>query len=338
MGIKTQKPNIKRAAVIFGLLAGAGLLGLVTIGRAQTPGSLLSAAVELTPALPQPSSEVRAKVISFSFDVERASILWTLNGRRLLEGRGAKELAFEVGPVGSLNELEVTISPQEGGFIEKRVEIRPQGVDLLIEPESFTPPWYKGAAVASPGSRIRVIAIPNFIFARSRLDPKTLIYNWRIGDVAKGDLSGRGKQSLALRAPAVSGANTAVTVKVSSPQGDLAEAQTFITASPPEILSYERAPLEGLRVSEALGIKTISAGANLEIQAVPFFMNFSSLDDLKFDWSFNGTRVAPNPREPDVFLIKSAPESGGDVTLDLLVNNLKNVLEEIRTTLKIHVE
>ncbi len=316
--------------VVWGLALSAGAQGL---------GVVNSFSMDISPKFPEPLSEAKAKLTSFSFDIDRASIQWILNGRTISRGIGVKEISFEVGPLGSVSTLRAIISPQGGGTIEKTLEIRPQEIDMLIEGAGYIPPWYRGAAVVTPASQVKVVAIPNFVFQGSRLDPRSLVYNWKVDNVVRGDLSGRGKQSVDLRAPALPGARTKIEVEISSPLETLKHrALTFIQTQSPELLFYERRPLEGIITSEALRVKTIPAGENLEVQAVPFFMNFSSLGELNFNWNFDGETVLPNSREPDVFLVKSQEGTAGEAFIRLIVNNLRNVLETISASFRVYVE
>jgi len=297
--------------------------------------------LEIEPKFPDPLSEVRAKVTSFTFDADRASYQWTLNGKIIQQGTGAKEASFKVGQAGSLNSLKVIISAPDGTRLERTLEIYPNSIDLLVESSSFIPPWYKGAALVTPFGRVKIAAVPNFIFEGKRLDPKTLVYNWRVDDIPRSDLSGRGRQSITIPTPSSTGGQIKVSVKISSPVGTLEqEASTFVEARRPEILFYERRALEGTIISQALSPKTIPAGGELEVQAVPFYMNFSSLSELNFLWKVDGQKVISNSEEePNILYVK--PQEGSasqNALVSLTINNLKRVLEVVTGTFNIQVQ
>jgi hypothetical protein len=332
---------MKGALTIFVIFLGLLLYGGTREVYGQTIISAESISVELSPKFPGPSSEVRAKLVSFTFDEDRATIEWILDGKRISEGVGAKEVSFSVGPLGSISTLRVLASPQEGGRIEKTLEIRPSSIDMLVQSQSYIPPWYKGAPVVTPKGQVRVVAIPHFIFQGGRLDPKTLIYNWKLDGVVRGDLSGRGRQSLNFRSPLTSGQRTKISVAISSPQETFESvAEVIVETQKPEIQFYERRPLEGLISSQALSSKTIKGGSELEVEAVPFFMNFTSLQELNFNWSLEGN-IALEPYSggrPNIFLVKPIQGSSGNALIKLVINNLKNVLEQISASFSINVE
>lgn len=293
--------------------------------------------ITLSPKFPRPGTQVKAAVTTFRFDVDRAFITWVLDGKKIAEGTGVKEVLFEVGSLGSENILRVAAVPQEGVKIEKTSKIRPQDIDLIIQPKSFVPPWYKGRALVTPGSPVEVVAFPHFVFEGSPLNPETLVYDWKVDDEVRGDLSGKGKRKLRLHAPTVSSAKTKIVVRVSSPFQTLEhEAETFVETKKPELLFYERRPLEGLITSQALVLKGVTAGSNLEIEAVPFFMNFQSTEHLRFLWNFEGERVEPNPRQPNVFLLKSMAGRKGNAEIQLVITNVKNILERLNSSFSVY--
>ena len=296
-----------------------------------------SFSVELSPLFPTPLAEVRAKIISFTFDIDRAFIQWAVNQRVIAQGIGVKEVSFMVGPLGSMTTLKVSLSPQDGTSIEKELEIRPTAIDMLVESPSFTPQWYKGAGLVTPYAGVKVVAIPHFIFEGSRLDPETLIYNWKINDGVRGDLSGRGKQSIGFKAPLIASGRMKVSVRISSPKRTLqSEAQTFIEFKKPELVFYQRRSLEGLITSQALSLKSAAKGLEMEIEAVPFFMNFSALADLKFTWSLDGKNlIRTDSKESNVLIIKLNDDTSTTTVVRLIVGNMKNILENISASFKI---
>ncbi|MEK7085147.1 MAG: hypothetical protein AAB904_01315, partial [Patescibacteria group bacterium] len=155
--------------------------------------------VKISPQVPGPFTKVQAEANSFTFDIDRANIRWILNGRVISQGIGVKTASFETGGIGSAYTLRVVVSPQNGGTLEKSIEIRPAAIDLLIESKSFVPDWYKGASLLTPGGEFTVVAIPHFSSQGARLKPETLNYVWKVDGRARSDLSGRGRQSITIK-------------------------------------------------------------------------------------------------------------------------------------------
>ena len=322
----------------FGLVLGVFLVFSSNL-NAQLGAASEDFVVKILPQFPAPFSEVRAEANSFTFDINRAQIQWILNGKILAQGIGAKEATFTARGLGALDTLRVVVSPQEGSALEKSFEIRPSAVDLLIETNSFVPEWYKGASLLTPGGELKVVAIPHFVSQGARLKPETLNYAWKVGGRVRGDLSGRGRQTISIKTNPIQNGRIPVSVTVSSPQETIqSEASLAVETHTPTILFYERSPLEGVRFFSALSQKVIPAGENIEVEAVPFFMSTASMKDVKFSWKFNNQKVEADPDEPHRFIVTSSEGTKGNATLELVVNGIKNVFEEARSSVTIYVE
>src|SRR3989344_6081575 len=92
----------------------ATLMILIPSAQAQIFEAVTSVSLAIAPEFPEPNSEVRARIVTYSFDLDRASVEWVLNGRRLGAGIGLKEVSFMSGPAGSAGVLKVRVSPQGG--------------------------------------------------------------------------------------------------------------------------------------------------------------------------------------------------------------------------------
>jgi len=73
----------------------ATLMILIPSAQAQIFEAVTSVSLAIAPEFPEPNSEVRARIITYSFDLDRASVEWVLNGRRLGAGIG---LGYVLGP------------------------------------------------------------------------------------------------------------------------------------------------------------------------------------------------------------------------------------------------
>lgn len=311
------------------------------IVRAQLgfPGGA-NLSIKISPEFPDPGAEVRAELISYSLDVNRASITWVLDGKVLAGGVGIKEVSFKAASHGSKNTLSASATSPGGESFETSVNIRPQSVDLILEAKSRVPYWYKGAALPISKTRVVVSAIPNFISGGARISPSSLQYEWKVDRRLISDFSGRGRQSISVLTPGLGDTPKEVKIKVSSSDATLVkEATALVQAFSPEILFYERLPLEGLKTSLALRTKSVFPGEGFEVQAVPFYMNYSSLSDLSFSWSFDDSPADSLSGEPDALLVKTlAGSEGRSGLIEILVSNLKTLFESVNASFNVHVQ
>lgn len=323
-----------RAAIFVALLAIASYHAEAQIGIGSEDFN-----VKISPQVPGPFTKVQAEAISFTFDVNRAHIRWMVNGRVIAEGIGAKTASFETGGIGSVSTLRVVVSPQNGGALEKSLEIRPAAIDLLVESKSFVPDWYRGASLLTPGGEFTVTAIPHFSSQGARLKPETLNYDWKVDGRARSDFSGRGRQRIAIKTLPIQKVYIPVSVVVSSPQDTIqAEANVVVESVDPQLLFYGRPPLEGTNFYLARQDIRIPAGESIEIEAVPFFMNISSIKDARFLWKSNNVGVEADPTEPHRFIVNSTPGERGKAVVELTAKSIKNMFEEIRSLVTVYAE
>ncbi|HBT81755.1 hypothetical protein A2757_00335 [Candidatus Giovannonibacteria bacterium RIFCSPHIGHO2_01_FULL_48_47] len=322
--------------IILGILL---LPALSAQAQLRLPGGA-SLSIKISPEFPDPGAEVRAELLSYSLDVNRASITWALDGKALASGVGVKEVSFKAAAHGAKNTLSASATSPGGERFETSVVIRPQSVDLILDAKSRVPHWYRGAALPISRTRVVVSAIPNFISSGARINPSSLQYEWRVDRRLISDFSGRGKDSISVLTPGLGEVAKEVMVKVSSSDASLVkEARAMVQAFSPEILFYERLPLEGIKTSLALRTKNLFAGGEFEVQAVPFSMNYSSLSDLSFSWSFDGNATDPLSGEPDTLLVKTGGGSEGQSGLiGILVSNLKTLFESVNASFDVNIQ
>ncbi len=327
---------MKQKILLLGIFS-ALVINAAPFAAAQVPVSVSGDfLVNLSPEAPAPNDNVTATAVSYSFDISRAKIQWILNGKSIASGIGVKTVSFKVGPAGSLSALDVLISPDSGGNYKKIIEIRPLSIDLLVESSSYVPFWYKGAALASPASQIKVVALPNFVFEGKRLEPASLVYNWQINETVRGDLSGKGRQSLSYKMPGASGTEVRVSVEISSPAESLqSSAATVIKTENPEALFYERKNPEGLLTNITFLEKYVATVSVTDIEAVPFFIESANIDGVKFSWTVEGISVKRSSDLPNILEIKAA-SAAADSLISVSVSSIKNALSAISASFTFH--
>ena len=150
-----------------------------SIANAQLPGAASIVTIQVIPKIPAPNQEVLVTLESFSADLNRAEIVWFLNGKRQQRGTGLKTLQFKVGEVGSSSRLNITITTQTGKIINEELIFRPADVDILLTAHTYIPPFYRGRALPSSKSKITLTAVPKFVTTNgTRLSPDNLVYTW----------------------------------------------------------------------------------------------------------------------------------------------------------------
>ena len=225
--------------------------------------------------------------LSSPVDLNNSEITWSLDNKIVLKGVGEKVLRFKTGPIGSNNKIGVVIKTQDGNIIYKDKEIRPADVDMLWEAYTYTPPFYKGKALNSTNSVIKIVAIPHLINSDgARISPQNLIYEWKIRDELYEDLSGVGKNTYAFQTDIIPTKET-MGVGVKSVDGlSSASGQVTLISSEPKIVVYESNPLLGILFNTAFKNTILSENETI-LSAYPFFFSTKNSSGVDYSWRVN---------------------------------------------------
>ncbi|MAG12504.1 hypothetical protein CL630_01700 [bacterium] len=316
--------NMTRAIAI------AAFLFIFTFtAHAQLSSSLFN--VSISPATPMAHQEVKVSIESFTFDLRTAQVTWILNGRVSQRGEGIKVFTFKTGNLGTESSVQVIVVTSDGQELERSFEIRPAEVDLIWESIAYTPPFYKGKALAASKNKIKITAIPHFILAsKRRIDPDNLTYTWQKDRRVLGSLSGTGKQSVTIDGPRLF-ENARITVLISSLSGTYnAQKEIIIRSVDPEIIFYEKHPTEGIKYEHALEQDFALTQEEIIVRAEPYFFSSEDLSSsrVRFTWTLNGNNVENISRVNEIVLRQE--EGGGIAELSLAVENIAKILQEAR--------
>lgn len=267
--------------------------------------------LDLTPELPGPFTDVAVLLISYNVDLNRSDIIWEVDGKTMLSGKGETRHTIRTGAIGSPTNLSVTVAAPDGRVTTKELRIIPAAVDLVWQsPDSYVPPFYKGKALYSHQGSLQVIAVPTLIRpGGTRINPKNLIYKWYRGSTVINDQSGYGKNSVIINETTPADA-LEVSVQVSTEDGSItATKKITISSRGPEVVLYENRPLEGVRYDQALSEESLLRNDEMEIRAVPYyFSGGASSSNLNYRWYVNGA-LSQGQIQPSV-VVRSTEKNG----------------------------
>jgi len=260
---------------------------------AQISGDNVS--ISVIPEQPGPYEEIGLILSSETDDLSRSEIKWFLNKDLRLEGVGEIGARFTTGPAGSVSQISIEITTPQGDVLTRNISIRPSGVDILWNAFSYTPPFYKGKALAPSSGLIIFTAIPQLADREGNLyNPKDLVYTWSRRGVVLGNSSGVGKQRIALTHESVPLQPFLLTVVVNPFRGGGKVENTIsVPVTDTLIRLYEKHPLEGASLSRALLNDYVLQDEEVTLRAEPFYF---SLDDLlnnllRFRWRINNKDI-----------------------------------------------
>jgi hypothetical protein len=276
-------------------------IGSINILYAQNIGlGPNDVSLDIYPENPQPHQTVSINIQSFSTNLDEADITWSINGIQKLKGFGKKSLSFTTGKAGEVTNIQIDIMTSIGVPIVKSFSITPNSVDLIAEPETYTPPFFKGKPLFTHQSTVVFVAFPHIVSNGVEIPSEKLIYKWsKDGDVL-GSNSGYGKNILTYNAPLIS-RDFNIDVVVTDPTtNSTAEGSMDMFPQEPIIVFYRKDPLYGVQYNKALVDSYKLAGKEVEITAVPYYFSGSSNTDsqLQYKWSINGNPIEDNGSSP----------------------------------------
>lgn len=304
-----------------------------TAGIAEAQFSLTeSVTINITPNFPKENDTVTAKVESASTDLNRATISWYVNGKRLIEGLGETSATFQVGASGKATSVAIIIFADTGEKIEKDLSIIPSEVDLVYESKAYTQPFYRGRTLLPVSAPVTITAIPHLkTSSGATISSKNLIYKWSDGTKVLGSLSGAGKNSVTIDGPEVYRTKN-ISVEVSSLDSTRqAQGSVVITPRDQKVLLYEASPLQGVLFDRPLLQAFQLAEDELTLLAVPFFFsaNTRAGSGVRFTWRINDGKAEPSP--DDQGLITLRPDGEGVAKISVALKGIAAYLEQAET-------
>ena len=148
-----------------------------------------SISIDLVPENPEPNENVTITLSSYASNLDLIPISWSVNGKTAASGRGKK--SFSVVAPAEGKEVNVTASISlPDGLVEKKVMIRPEVMVLLWQAnDSYVPPFYKGKALPTLDSEIKVVAMPE----TKGTNRGNLAYSWKKDYASDQSASGYNK-------------------------------------------------------------------------------------------------------------------------------------------------
>lgn len=301
-----------------------------------------SVEILITPAFPKANENVSVELQSFSFNLDSSEIIWAVNGTIKDKGIGKKFFSFKTGDVGNVSLLKAIVTTKEGGSIEKSLVVRPSGVDILWEADSYTHPFYKGKALYSYQNFVTLIAVPDMVNSNGvKINPDSLIYKWTKDGRVLGEVSGYGKNKFSF-SKSIPSRPSQIEVEVVSSDKKI-KASNRITLDPiePKVVFYENNPLYGIIYNKALTGDFKLEGNEITLTAMPYFFSKRDINGqkMKYNWNMNG-RPLDNKEDSrqETFRNTSGTSGATKISVDLQNENLGRELQSARTDVLLNFE
>ncbi|MBI4093865.1 hypothetical protein HY417_02785 [Candidatus Kaiserbacteria bacterium] len=314
---------------LLGILVTIIVFGAATTKAQSTLDLIFGAdlAIDVSPAHPTPGERVLAKVHSTLIDLSATELTWSVNGKTIAAGIGITDVDVAAGKLGS--EMRLTVTALEAGleFASAEAFIRPVELDLVWESDSYTPPFYRGRALPSAETNLRLETIPRFIRSDgSSVATRDLIFTWKRGGYVMQSVSGRGKSTAVIESPSLFGADT-ISVEVKTSDGTLVgERSVRIASRTPHIALYQIHPVLGITYHRAFLEENLIPETEATFSAAPYFAEARHADDstLRYQWKIHGIEIQNDEARPSTITI-NAENSSGEALVELFLTHATNL-------------
>jgi len=310
-------------------------MGNIVIAQ-ETSTSLSSIYINISPVSPRAGDSVVLTLSSDLLNLNSSKIVWYIDGTPKRDAAG-KSITIKAKSDGQKTTIRAVVETSDGIIKEASQEISPAGVDLVVEPMSYTLPFYKGKPYFAPQGTVKVVAIPDIIIDGTRALSKDLNFKWSKGDIVLGSSSGKGNDTLLVYGT-IPVRDINISVQISDDSGNiLAENSKLLTTNNPEILFYEDNPLYGVLYNEAVvGNYNLGTREELTIVAKPFSFDFSNdvSEESDYTWNINGNSITPAGKANELVL-KQTTNVAGTASVSLDLKNVDRIMQYVSDSFNI---
>ncbi len=291
--------------------------------------------LKVSPENPGAFQTVTFSVSSFLFNANSQNISWSVDGKTVRSGIGATSFSVETKAIGSTTTVTMVLDI-DGESIRKTVTLRPAEIDLLWESANgYVPPFYRGRALPTKESSVRVVAIPSVKVGTVPLKSSDFTYSWKRAGGIVNAASGYSKNSFVFQKDFLNPAEALSVTITGVGNTYTATKDISIPSFDPQILLYERHPLLGIQYEKELGPSLTLPVGEKTIIAEPYFMSAigPTSSYLNYVWKINGAAISTPSKKNQLTLRGSGQEGASRVSLD--VENITKLFEEASRFLSI---
>ena len=304
----------------------------ISFSTAQSiPSDTNNAGVTLaiSPENPEPGQSFAVTVESFTYDLDRSSISWLVNGSLKKTGLGIKTFNYQAGKNGEKTDISIEITTPDNQKIISSVSFITSNIDLITEALSYTPPFYKGKALNPNQGTVLIVAIPNFYNTnKTKVSTQNIVYTWKKDGTVLGSQSGLGRNTLMING-SVPIRDINIEVSATTADNSITSSKNItVTNTSPKIIFYEDSPIYGVMFNKAI-TKTVNLLSDeFKVNAYPYFFNvgYTTSSNLNYTWSMNGSTI-PNLDQVNSMLFRQDKKGSGSANVGLKIENTSRIFQ-----------
>ncbi len=318
---------MRRKLLIFGFIILVAILPFAV--NAASPTSIL---VSVNPENPAPNENVDINLSSYANNLDSVLISWSVNGKGVSSGIGKKSFSTVAPNAGAETRIVATVALPDGS-IDKVITIRPTVMALLWQAnDSYVPPFYKGKALPTADSEIKVVAMPEIRDqlknGGSVVNSKNLVYAWKKDYTNDANAGGYSKNYYTYASDYLEDSSNVSVVASTTDQKYSSQASMNIRTFEPKILFYKNDPALGTLWENALRDGYIVQDAEI-LEAAPYFISPKDIriPSLSWSWSINDFYVEVDGIRKNLFPVKVPAGTSGTSRIRLEISNKYKLFE-----------
>jgi hypothetical protein len=325
-----MKSSMTKGALVF-MVSLTLLAAYPAHAQLGLPGVEKALSIKVEPLHPGPEETVRLTIHSSLLDLTGSAVVWRVDGKTIAVGE-SDTMEITTGVLGTQTEIEVSVAAADGTGASAEATITPTTLDLLVDSDSYTPPFFRGRPYASVGTNVHLQAIPNFIRSDGEVVANSeILYTWRQNGEVIGTITGRGKSTARIPVQHLYGTEK-ISVEARTSDGLLSNEASFsFTPIEPVLVLYQSHPLYGTLFHQALAPANFISETETTFVATPYFAQASGGNDplLAYDWRVNGTALPRGGARSSEITI-NANNSAGFAQLELELTHATNFYTDSR--------
>ncbi|HEY4494094.1 MAG TPA: hypothetical protein VJB95_01520 [Candidatus Paceibacterota bacterium] len=327
--------NFKSLSKLFGVAT--LVLVFFSFALKATAATPSSVSINTVPANPAPSENTNITLSSYANNLDTVLISWFVDGKAASSGTGKKSFSFKAPAAGSQNTITATILLPDG-LVEKTLIIRPASLALLWQATgSYVPPFYRGKALPSAESEIKVVAIPEIRTGGVKVSPKNMTYEWKKDyNNMPGD-SGYGKNFFYFVSDYLDDSSNVSATASTVDGGNSSSASVAIGTFLPKLSFYKQDEKTG-----TVWEHTLNDSANIEgsatLVAVPYYISVTDIriPTLVWRWSINGLDVATRGGMKNILPLQAPVGTSGTSKVKLEIENSGKIFESVSKEINVN--
>ncbi|HTE49215.1 MAG TPA: hypothetical protein VK675_04895 [Candidatus Paceibacterota bacterium] len=313
----------------FLLLSSISILAIfavsVSLVNAQSANDVL---VNMAPDNPAPYENTTITLNSFVSDLDSVLISWSVNGKTITSAIGKKSFSTTAPAAGSETIVVATVSLPSGPMNVK-ITIKPSVMVLLWQAvDSYVPSFYKGKALPTESSKVKVVAMPEVKTSSGIVSPQNMTYAWKKDYTPGVDGSGYGKNFFLYSSDYLEDSNNISVVASTVDQQSSSDASIDIATSEPKILFYKNDTNIGTIWQNSLPDTHKIQGPEV-VEAIPYFISPKEIrnPELVWSWFINDDPVYLTTFRQDLMPLSVPQGTHGTSKLRLDISNDNKIFE-----------